>query len=186
MKEVILKEILHDLRKTIDILEKRETKDVEELKQISDKAIEKVALYKDLDVISITVLIYSIYKTLSCVKPDDYENILQLLKKALDNLNKRKFGAYNGTIKRLYNIIKSCNAKVQQHLQDVMQAARVRKGTVLLQKGLSIGQAAGLMGLSNWDLQQYASKTTAFDQHHEKIPAKTRMKTALQIFGVSK
>ena len=66
-----------------------------------------------------------------------------------------------------------------------MQAARIKKGTVLLQRGLSIGQAAGLMGLSNWDLQEYASKTPYLAGHHEKVSAKTRLSNALKIFGIN-
>jgi len=50
---------------------------------------------------------------------------------------------------------------------------------------LSIGQAAGLMGLSNWDLQQYASKTRALNSHHETIPATKRLAIALKFFGGS-
>jgi len=49
---------------------------------------------------------------------------------------------------------------------------------------LSIGQAAGLMGLSNWDLQVYAGKTTAISEHKENIPVDKRIKIALQLFGV--
>ncbi|MEK6809961.1 MAG: hypothetical protein AABY40_04760, partial [Nanoarchaeota archaeon] len=59
------------------------------------------------------------------------------------------------------------------------------KSAALFEKGLSIGQAAGLMGLSNWDLQAYAGKTTALDQHEESIPATKRVSTALKLFGVS-
>jgi len=74
--------------------------------------------------------------------------------------------------------------QVKEHLQDVMQAARIKKGTALLEKGLSVGQAAGLMGLSNWDLQQYAAKTTALRFEAETLPAKERMKLAFSMFGV--
>ena len=41
------------------------------------------------------------------------------------------------------------------------------------------------MGLSNWDLQQYASKTSAFTNHREAIPATKRLQRALKIFGVN-
>ena len=184
MKEVIRKEILHDLDKTIEILETRDAKDYEELKELSNHIVENVALYKDLDIISVTVLIYSIYKVLFCIPNEKYTELVKRLKAARRYLQNGKLGAYNGVIKRTYVLIQECNAKVKDHLQDVMQAARIKKGTILLEKGLSIGQAAGLMGLSNWDLQTYASKTTAFSEHHEKVLAARRLKNALQIFGV--
>jgi len=184
MKEAIKKEIIHDLNRTIQILEKREAKDIEELKVLSEQAIEDVALYKDLDLISVTVLIYSLYKIATCIPQEEYEDLLAELKFAKDHLEQTNLSRYNKSIKTLYKIIRKCNARVKAHLQDVMTAARIKKSESLLKRGLSIGQAAGLMGLSNWDLQQYAGKTTALEQHHESTPAKRRLLTALKIFGI--
>lgn len=184
MNEVIVKEILEILSKTINILEVKEEKDIEELKGLSDRAVEGVALYKNLDMISVTVLVYSIYKIAKDITPKDYQEILGGLRFAKDSLDRRNLGRYNKSIKQVYDIVRKCNAKVKEHLQDVMHAAKIKKGNVLLQKGLSLGQAAGLMGLSNWDLQQYAGKTTVIEPHREAVPAKKRMITALKIFGM--
>jgi len=65
-----------------------------------------------------------------------------------------------------------------------MQAARIKKGTALLERGLSIGQAAGLMGLSNWDLQQYAGKTNVLEPDHQAVPAVKRLQLAYKLFGI--
>ncbi len=183
MKEVIKKEIVHDLTQAIEILGEKDIKDFEELKELSDHAIENVALYKDLDIISITVLIYSIYKVATLVKDSDHQELVNRLISARENLKQNKFGKYNSSIRSLFAIVKRSNARVKVHLQDVMQAARIKKGTVLLERGLSIGQAAGLMGLSNWDLQEYAGKTTSLEPH-ETVPAKMRLLRALNIFGL--
>ena len=181
----IKKEIIFDLQKSIEILRVKEESDLEKLRNLSDHAIEHVALYKNLDIISVTVLIYSIYKTFSCIGEKDYAELLKELEKSKSFLEKNLYGKYNQSIKKLYEIIRRCSSQTKEHLQDVMQAARIKKGTSLLSKGLSIGQAAGLMGLSNWDLQQYAAKTTALESAKTKIPATKRMLTALKIFGVS-
>lgn len=184
MIEVIRKEIRGILVKTIGILEVKEEKDIEELKELSDKAVEEVALHKDLDLISVTVLVYSLYKIIKRVGVKDYQEIVRGLKEAKKYLEEDNLGGYNKSIKSLFRAVRKGNARIREHLVDIMHAARIKKGAVLLQKGLSIGQAAGLMGLSNWDLQQYAGKTTALEQHREKKPARERMKTALEIFGV--
>lgn len=184
MKEDIRKEILNDLQGAISILEQREDKDIEELKTLSDHAIEDIAVQKDLELVSVTVLLYSIYKVVSCMQASSYDQLLKELQNATDGLEQRNLGKYNTSIKKLYELVRKCNAKVKEHLNDVMHAARIKKGATLLQRGLSLGQAAGLMGLSNWELQQYAGKSTALDQHTEKIPAAERLKEALQLFGV--
>ncbi len=184
MDAEIKKEILFDLGQSIEILKIREKSDVEKLRVLSDHAIEHVALYKNLDIISVTVLIYSIYKAFSCIDDKDYAALLKELEKAKSALERDEFGRYNRSIKILYEIIRRCSSQTKEHLQDVMHAARIKKGTALLTKGLSIGQAAGLMGLSNWDLQQYAAKTTALESGPVKFSAKNRMLSALKIFEV--
>ncbi len=188
MKEEIRTELLFDLQQAIKILDVKEPKDVEELKDLSNHAIEDVALHKDLDIISITVLIYSLYKIIPQINPVDYQRIVQELKIAKQALEKSNFKSYNQSIRRLYHVINKSSTKTKEHLQDVMQAARIKKGTALLEKGLSIGQAAGLMGLSNWDLQQYAAKTTALEMPTKTIsasmPATLRLQKAFAIFGV--
>ncbi len=184
MKEAIKKEINYALTQTIAILEAKDAKDSEELKTLSDHAIEDVAVHKDLDLISITVLIYSIYKILPDIKLEEYSDLVKELNSAKKHLGQDNLGRYNRSIKTLFTIIGESQATVKVHLQDVMQAARIKKGATLLHHGLSIGQAAGLMGLSNWDLQQYIGKTTSLSQHEEAIPIAKRITLALKLFGV--
>ena len=184
MNEAVRKEILDDLQKTIAILDTREFKDIEELKELSDHAVEDVAVQKDLDLISVTVLIYSLYKIVQQIKDNEYKDILTELKFAQKFLQQNNLGRYNKCIKSLYTLVRQSHGKIKEHLDDVLHAARIKKGSVLLHKGLSIGQAAGLMGLTNWDLQQYAGHTVALEQHQETFPAKERLLLALKIFGV--
>jgi hypothetical protein len=186
MKEAILKEILYDLGQVIDFFQKKDGQSPETLRKVSDHAIDDVALHKDFDVVSITVLIYSIYKVLPNLRKhgDDITRLIRLLQTARDALKSHSFGKYNAQIRSAFKIVRECSADVKEHLQDVMQAARVKKGTSLLQKGLSIGQAAGLMGLSNWDLQEYAAKTTILGAHTESLPAKVRLLKTLRLFNL--
>ena len=185
MEEAIRKEILYDVSQAIAILQQRENKDIEELRALSDHGIEDVAVHKNLDLISVTVLIYSLYKIVASISEKDYQNIVKELQNAKSSLEKNQLGRYNSNIKNLFQLIRKSNAKVKVHFQDVMEAAKIKKSAILFEKGLSIGQAAGLMGLSNWDLQAYTSKTTAMEQHEENMPAKKRVAVALKIFGVS-
>ncbi len=184
MKEAIRREIIYDLQESIRILEKPEESDIEELKKLSDHSIEDVAVHKDLDVISVTVLIYSLYKIIPSLSKDNYSQVLNLLGEASKSIQGKNFGQYNQSIKNLFTIVEQKGSGVREHLSTVMQAARIKKGTVLLQHGLSIGQAAGLMGLSNWDLQQYAAKTTAYEPISQTLDIKKRWAVAAKIFGV--
>lgn len=182
MKEAVKKEILYDLEKAWNILRQKEAGDVEQLRVLSDHGIEDVAAQKDIDLITVTVLLYSLYKVALCLGEKEYVLLQKQLQATIQSLQTGRLGRYNANMKELYDIVRQCHGQVREHLQDVMDAARIKKGTVLLQKGLSIGQAAGLMGISNWDLQSYAAKTTALDHHPEKIPAQQRLQAALRLF----
>jgi hypothetical protein len=182
MKEVIRKEILHDLSQVSIILKVKESRDIEELKSLSEHAIENIALHKDLELVSVTVFIYSIYKIIHQLSMEDHVKLVKYLDIAVSALNSKNFGKYNSAMKSLYAHVKKSNAKIKVHFQDVMDAARIRKGSSLLQHGLSIGQAAGLMGLSNWDLQAYAGKNVVLEKHTETISAKRRFTRALGLF----
>lgn len=184
MNEVVRKEIIYDLQQAISILEVKEVRDIEGLRILSDHAIEDVAAHKDLDLVAMTVLLYSLYKIASCLGEKEYATLRKSMEAAVLALEQGNYGRYNTEAKRLFEVIRLCHGRVREHLQDVMHAARVKKGTLLLQKGLSIGQAAGIMGLSNWDLQGYAAKTTAFELNLEKIPVKQRLQTTFRLFGV--
>jgi hypothetical protein len=118
------------------------------------------------------------------MKEENYKDLIAELEFARNHLQQGNFARYNKSVKSLFKIVRSANASVKTHLQDVMDAARIKKGAVLLQKGLSLGQAAGLMGLSNWDLQQYAGRTKVMDSHYVSVSAKKRLELALKLFGV--
>ena len=186
MNEEVRTEIINDLAKTAEILEVKEVKDLEELRNLSEQTIEYIAIHKDLELVSVTVLIYSLYKIENCLQKTDRSQIVEALRRAAQSLKGSNFGGYNSAIRCLFELVRNCNAKIKEHLQDVMDAARIKKGTALLHRGLSIGQAAGLMGLSNWDLQAYAGKAHLLRQHTETIPASKRLSLAFKLFDLEK
>ena len=106
MEEAIKKEILYDLGQAITILQQRENKDVEELRALSDHGIEDVAVHKNLDLISVTVLIYSLYKIITSIPEKDYQSIIKELQNAKNSLEKKQLGRYNSSIKNLFQLKK--------------------------------------------------------------------------------
>jgi len=127
MKEVIRKELLKDLDNIINILQSPNRQEYQKLKDLSNHAIEDVALYKDLDTISITVLIYSLFKIVSTMNEEDYKELLSKIKLARKALKDHKYRIYNQNIRKSFTIIKKSTPKVKQHLQSVLQAARIKK-----------------------------------------------------------
>lgn len=181
-KEV--KRVLLEAFSAVLSLLKSGTKDEDPFRIVSEQAIEDVAVYKDIDLIAVTVFLYSLAKIVPRLSDEQYATLLKAVQRAQTTLREGDLTKYNRAVKQLYRQVREYNAHIKEHLQDVLDAAKIKKGTSLLHKGLSMGQAAGLMGLSNWDLQQYAGKTTALDLHDEVIPAPERLEKAFALFGV--
>ena len=182
MKDVIRKEIIYDLGQIQSLL--ATGSDPEQIRVLSDHTISDVAAYKDMDMITITVMIYALYKIYPFSLLEDKEQVLKHVSASKVALTSRNLVEYNKQIKSLYTFIQSKSSSVKNHLESVMQAARVKKGTVLLEHGLTIGQAAGLMGLTNWDLQEYASKTSVFEPTRETMLTSKRLKVAYTLFNL--
>ncbi len=96
MEEVIRKEILYDLSQAITILQRRDRNDVDQLRVLSDHGIEDVAVHKNLDLISVTVLIYSLYKIVNSISEKEYQSVIKELQNAKGSLEKNQLGKYNG------------------------------------------------------------------------------------------
>ena len=120
MKEVMRKSLLKDVGRVIVILEKRKGKenpDLERLKELSDHTIKDVALFKNLDAVSLAVLIYSIYKTLPCMSEENVKDLITELKFSQKHLSAKNLSMYNQSVKVLFSIIKRCNSEIKtQHL----------------------------------------------------------------------
>ncbi len=182
MKGVVLKSLVKDLRKAVTILEAKSEHSAQELKKLSDHTIEDVALYKNLDAVSLAVFIYSLHKTVHCLDDANHALLLKEMKKAANKLDERNLGAYNQGLKRAFAIVKKCNAEIKTHVQDVFHAAKINKGTTLLEHGLSIARAAQVMGISRWELTEYVGKRRVLQEAHEKFSVTKRMQHALSLF----
>ena len=113
----------------------------------------------------------------------DYQQIIKTLQFTKKALEEKNLGKYNKDIQSLFELIKKTNSKIKVHLQDVLEAARIKEGERLFRHGLSLGRAAAMLGVTKWDLQRYTGRTTTMEQHSEKMSAKKRMELALTIFG---
>ena len=182
MKKVMQKSLTKDLKKTIDILQLREKGDREELRKLSDHTIGDVALYKNLDAVSLAVLIYSLYKVYHCLSDENHDLLLKSLLKAYDDISSGNLGSYNQNLKKAFSIVKKCNAAVKTHVGDVFEAAKLKKGSTLVGHGLSVARAANVMGLTRWELLSYTGGLKQDLGEHEKVKASDRLQKALDLF----
>jgi len=85
-------------------------------------------------------------------------------------------------VKHLIKALAKHDARFEMFIEDVIEQANVKKGSKLYEHGISIGRAAEILGISEWELMEYIGKTTIADFKKEKIDILERMEFAGSLF----
>jgi len=161
MNESVKSDILSLLNSVISILEREEPKDITELSELSDHIIHSASIFQDEDSISLALLAYSIYKVLSrgADKKEVYTKIKAILKQAKIALENYNLEEYRKKIKNVFEVIKRLDRKVSIYFQELLEKAKLKKGSKIYEHGISIARVAQIMGTSQWELMDYVGKT---------------------------
>ncbi|MBS3108061.1 hypothetical protein J4468_04055 [Candidatus Woesearchaeota archaeon] len=165
---------------------------IEDLKTISDHTLHNSATFQDEDSISIAILIYSIAKICERAKKDGSECTFPIAEKMvikireaakyLENNDEKK---YRKIIHELFGYIKKYETKFVHYATEIMQQARIKKGSRITEHGLSFGIVSQLLGISKWELMDYLGHTMVYDK--ENIRTKTtkeRLNVAKRLFKI--
>jgi len=181
MRAVIKEDILSVLDKAIGIIKSKESP-AQDLSELSDHVIHDASIFQDEDSVSIAVLIYALANVIQYCheKKISYANLVKGIEKAHSQLSGDNIPGYRVTIRKCFDQIKSIDEKLKVYVQEVLDRARIKKGSKLHQHGISIAKAAEILGLTQWELQDYVGKQKYFDI--KEISTKKRLKTAREIF----
>ena len=67
-------------------------------------------------------------------------------------------------------------------MDDVMSEAQIRKGSKMYDHGISLGQAANVLNISQWELMQYLGATKGADSPYDKSNVVEKLKYARGLF----
>jgi hypothetical protein len=186
MEQEVKKDILDILSRAVEILRVREEKDVLELRELSDHTIHDASIYQEIDAVQIATLMYALYKILERKMdfPDKhYQKLNSALQNAYNTLERGRFKEYNRAIQDAFTIIATIDQKASQFMQQVIEKAKITKGSRLFHHGLSTKRAAEIMGVSEWQLQGYIGKTREQETTPQSVGVKKRLQYAFEVFG---
>jgi len=63
----------------------------------------------------------------------------------------------------MLELISKSDIKLKMYIEEVIRQAEIKKGTKLYDHGISLGQAANVLGISQWELMNYVGKTQISD-----------------------
>jgi hypothetical protein len=159
MQDIIRKDILSVLDQAIAAVQ---AEDHHSLGELSNHIIHDASIFQDDDSVSVAVLIYALSKVTqrSCDERKSCAFLQPVLVQARDALAQARDDEYRANIRRLLEEIRKIDGQLRLYITQVLEKARVKKASKLHEHGISIARTAELLGVSQWELQDYIGKTT--------------------------
>ncbi len=157
-------------------------KDVAGLKALSDRTIHNSSIFQDEDSISVAVAVYSLSK-MSERPAVSLGRASELLRHAARHLKAGEYGRYRVVLKRLIKFISKTDEQFRLYIQKVIELAQLRKGSRIYYHGISLAQAANLLGVSQWELMGYVGETQIIDRYPFIGGVRERLQFARELFG---
>ena len=189
MEQIVRNDILSIIGLAVKSLKER---NVAEIELLSNKTIHNASIYQDQDSIAIAVVIYAISRIVKNVEHHEisaweksFASIINSLEASQLYLEKAQEKEYRQEIKNILKSIGSIDKKLEWYIEDVLEKSRVVKSAKLYEHGLSLGKAASLLGISQYELMSYVGKTQIIDAlPGEGTTLKKRLGYAKQLFRV--
>lgn len=188
MEYSIKKDIISILRMALQIIKKE---DIPALDELSNHTIHNASIFQDKDSITLAIVIYALSKIVHRSEVDPkhwkkvYKDVISALQDARFYLEKDQEEKYKKVIKSILKHIGEVDDKLKLYIDDVLDKAKIVKGSKLYEHGVSIERAAELLGVSQWELMSYVGKTRIIDKYEEEvIPVNIRLDYAKKLFGL--
>ena len=186
---------MQEKENVIDILERTKEavkkEDVILLKELSNKTIHSASIYGDPDNIAVAVAVYALSKIIERKKYKEYggwnlffKNYINCLDKALAALKSDSIESFRQEIEHINREISRLSGNFKRHIQDVFRKAMINKASRIYEHGVSMGQTAKLLGITPWELAEYAGGTGIPDVNLSiTLDVKKRIKNAVEFLG---
>ena len=164
--------------------------DVVLLKHLSNRTVHTSSIYQDPDNIAVAVTIYAISKILEREKYQEYpqwksfyNTFMKCIDKAIESIEKDKLEDFRKCIISVRESINKLSGHFKNYIQEVFQKAKISKASRIYEHGISMEQTADLLGISVFELAEYAGETGIGDVDLGVTKdIKERIKIALEAF----
>jgi hypothetical protein len=185
MIEQIRSELLYILKTVPEVI-----KNPAKLSELSDYSVKIASIYQDPDSITLAIVIYSMSKLISRYEAHELENwekvysdIMQEMKNAQADLESDNVPEFKQNLRQVVKLISGCDKDLKMYIQEVIEKAKIKKGSKMHEQGVSIQRVANLMGVSMWEIMSYVGKTGIMDQDPASENVEKRLMFAKNLFG---
>ena len=182
-KENVLR-ILEEAKKAIGI------GDALEIKNLSNQTINTASLIQDPDNIAVAVIVYSLSKIIERENYKQlpgwskfYKIIINSITCSIEDIKKNNEKKFREDFELIRGAIGKLSGKLKSYIQDVFRKAQINKASRIYEHGISMEQTAKLLGITMFELAEYAGKTGIPDVPLGKtMDVKSRIKLVRDIF----
>lgn len=182
------KHILKVLEETKEAVKKEDTI---KLKELSNQTIHSASIHQDVDTILLAVIIYSLSKILERTNYREYPGWTRFFKEFMRHidfsiiaLKQKKEEKFRKELRKIRRDVNKLSGNFKKHLQDVFEKASINKASRIYEHGISMEKTAKLLGITIWELAEYAGQTGISDVNlNITLPEKDRIKLAFEIFS---
>ncbi len=180
-KEHII-EVLENTKKAL------KERNVRMLKELSNQTIHAASVYQDPDNIALAVVIYVLSKIIERKTHlgKDIGELIETYNKCISNsiiaLKKDNDVICRTEIKNIMAFINQLSGVLKEEIKDVLKKARINKASRIYEHGISMRQTADLLGISIWELAEYAGKKQERTNLIISLDEKERIKIASDLF----
>lgn len=166
--------------------------DSNSLVNLSDRTIHSASIEQDTNSIAIAVMVYSLAKVVERRKYHQSSEWAKFAKFVLDRLAKAKEALsgdydekYQDNVKAILKYCGKLDHLFSKHIIEVIEFAKIKKGSDVYRQGISLGKAAEIMGITPWELREYVGHTRISDVDPLLTKsARKRMKEARRMFSL--
>jgi hypothetical protein len=164
--------------------------DIIKLRDLSNQTIHSASIKQDETSIAIAVVIYSISKILERTNYQSYpgwvyffKKCKQSLEQAVKALKRNDEEGFKKHVKAIEGLIDELTGNFKMHIQQVFEKAKISKASRIYEHGISLEQTANLLGITLFELAEYAGRTGISDINLSRtLDIKKRLKYIQEIF----
>lgn len=158
----------------LDILQKTKQavkqEDVVLIKELSNRTIHSASIYSDIDNIAVAVIVYAISKIVERKEyhgykewPDFFQAVMNGLDAAMGALKQNDKIKFRNSLTEIRKRIGKISGKLHDYIEDVFRKAQINKASRIYEHGVSMQQTADMLGITIFELAEYAGKTGIAD-----------------------
>jgi hypothetical protein len=179
--------VLRILKETKEAIKQGNTA---KIKELSNQTTNTASLTQDPDNIAVAVIVYSIGKI---IERKDYQNLkgwsnfyrvlMSSLDLAIKDVSANNEKGFRKDFEMIRKAINKLSGKLRKYIEEVFRNAQINKASRIYAHGISMQQTAELLGITPYELAEYAGRTGISEAPAAKtMDVKSRIKLAMEMF----